>query len=101
VLIPPKPSRTITGKPQEYPIVVGAPPPAKMMVPGPHVKNLELGWAFEDAGYVGVPSRYGSYQGATWHYPAYPSTRVMEDDETLFLCVELGNVTGFGRTRRP
>jgi hypothetical protein len=100
VLIPPKPRRTITGKPQEYPIVVGAPPPPKKMEPGPHVKNLEAGWAFE-AGQATAPSRYGKYVGTTRHPPAYPMLRRMDDDETLFLCVELGKYTGFGRTKRP
>jgi hypothetical protein len=100
-MTPPRGSRGATpGSPQEYPIIIGGPKPPKTMTPGPHVKNLELGWAFEDARFMGVPSRYGSYNGATWLYPAYPSVRVMEDAETLFLCVELGGVCAFGRTRR-
>jgi hypothetical protein len=63
-----------------------------------HVERLERGWAFQDA-FPRVPSRYGYFLGTFLQEPLYYSNKVIPDDDTLFLVVEIGKVTAFGRTR--
>jgi hypothetical protein len=65
-----------------------------------HVERLYQGWKFED-GHSTIPSRYGWFNGSSLQLPLYNSSKIMEDDENLFICVELGKVTRFGRTTRP